>query len=66
MDQVRLAENIKATFRRRGTHDVPQSLPSPQENWAEPFGEMATECGLDKNMTEHHRYLADFITGVLK
>ena len=66
MDRTRLAENIKATFRRRGTHDVPQSLPSPQDSWAEPFSALADECGLNKNMTEHHRRLADFLTEILK
>jgi predicted nucleotidyltransferase component of viral defense system len=66
MDQVRLAENIKATFLRRGTKDVPESLPPPQDDWAEPFGVMAAECGLDKNMAEYHRRLAGLLAGVLK
>ena len=66
IDQTRLAENIQATFRRRGTHDVPASLPPPQANWEETFGEMAAECGLDKNLTEHHRRLAGFLAGILK
>ena len=66
MNQTRLAENIKATFHRRGTHDIPLSLPSPQADWVKPFGAMAAECGLDKNMAEHHRRLVDFLAGVLK
>jgi len=65
MAQARLAENIHATFRRRGTHDVPALLPSPQAGWAEPFGEMAAECGLDQNMTESHRRLADYLASAL-
>lgn len=66
MDRTRLAENIKATFRRRGTHEVPESLPPPQDAWAEPFSALADECGLNRNMAEHHRRLADFLTGILK
>ncbi len=66
MDQARLAENIKATFRRRGTHDVPASLPLPQAGWETTFAEMAAECGLDRNMVEHHRRLAGFLATVLK
>jgi hypothetical protein len=66
MDQVRLAEIMKATFLCRGTHDVPESLPPPQEDWAEPFGVMAAECGLDENMAEHYRRLTGFLAGVLK
>ena len=65
MDQTRLAENIQATFRRRGTHDVLVSLPPPQANWEETFGETAAECGLDMNMTEHHRRLAGFLAGLV-
>lgn len=66
MEQTRLAENIKATFRRRGTHDLPATLPPPQANWEATFGEMAAECDLDNNMTEYHRRLAGFLAGVLK
>ncbi len=66
MDRARLAENIKATFRRRGTHIAPASLPEPLASWNEPFGELAAECGMDINMTEHHRRLAVFLIGILK
>jgi predicted nucleotidyltransferase component of viral defense system len=65
-DQARLTENIKATFRRRHTHDVPLSLPLPPTSWEEPFGEMSDECGLDQNLAEQHRRLANFLAGILK
>lgn len=64
MDPTRLLENIKATFRCRGTHDVPGSLPPPLTNWEEPFGEMAAECGLDRDLAEQHRRLANFLAGI--
>ena len=66
INQSRLAENIKATFRRRGTHDVPPSLPPPLSSWEGVFGELAAECGLDKNLTEQHRRLANFFAEILK
>jgi hypothetical protein len=66
MDQARLGENIKATFRRRATHDVPASLPQPQAAWEPTFTELAAECGLDENMTNHHHRLASFLANVLK
>ena len=66
MDRTRLSENIKATFRRRGTHEVPKTLPPPQEAWADPFGVLAAECGLNQNMGEHHQRLADFLAGILE
>ena len=66
IDPVRLAESIKATFRRRATHDVPFSLPPPPPTWEEPFGEMAAECSLDGNLAEQHRRLASFLVEVQK
>ncbi len=63
---VRLAENIQSTFRRRKTHEAPSSLPVPLSSWEAPFGEMAEECGLNKNLTEQHRRLADFLAAILK
>lgn len=61
MDQARLTENIKATFRRRRTHELPHPLPPPPPGWASPFAEMAAECGLDENLAEHHRRIATFL-----
>jgi len=66
VDLARLAENIKATFRRRGTHDAPKPLPPPREDWTEPFSVLAEECGLNTNMAEQHRRLAGFLTGILQ
>lgn len=66
LDCTRLTENIAATFRRRGTHPVPSSLPEPLAGWNEPFGELAVECGMEANMAGHHRRLAEFLTGILK
>ena len=66
IDQSRLAENIKATFRRRHTHDVPSALPPPMSGWEVPFGELASACGLDKNMVEQHRRLASFLAEIQK
>jgi Nucleotidyl transferase AbiEii toxin, Type IV TA system len=66
IDLVRLAENIQSTFQRRKTHKVPSSLPVPLSSWEEPFGEMAAECGLNKNLAEQHRRLANFLAAILK
>ena len=66
IDQSRVAENIKATFRRRHTHEVPSALPPPLSGWEVPFGELASACGLDKNMVEQHRRLASFLAGMLR
>lgn len=46
MDTERVAEAIRRTFARRGTHDHPADLAPPPENWAAPFAAMAEECSL--------------------
>lgn len=66
IDPARLVMSIQATFRRRRTHDVPSELPPPFASWEVPFGEMASTCGLDKNMAEQHRRLADLLAKILK
>jgi hypothetical protein len=65
MDYARLGENIRATFRRRRTHDVPRSLPPPDASWEPPFRELAAECGLEMNLAEQHSRLASFLDGYL-
>jgi hypothetical protein len=65
MDRTRLEANIQATFRRRGTHGVPQSLPPPPPGWEAQFGEMAAECGMSPDLADQHRRLAGFLGGIL-
>ncbi len=64
IDPVHLMANIQSTFQRRKTHNVPPSLPMPLSSWEEPFTEMADECGLNINLKEQHRRLADFLAGI--
>jgi hypothetical protein len=45
-------EAVKLTFERRGTHEIPLSLPAPPADWHLPFDSMASECGITKSMTE--------------
>jgi hypothetical protein len=66
IDQSQLAVDIRATFRRRRTHEVPVALPPPLPSWEVPFGEMATACGLDREIAEQHRRLASFLAGILR
>lgn len=66
MDQARLRGNIDATFRRRGTHVPPSSLPPPPSGWERAFAEMAVECGLGENLAEQHRRLAAFLDPMLQ
>jgi len=47
LDNDLLADAINVTFSRRDSHSLPELLPSPPENWAQPFVAMAAETKLD-------------------
>ncbi len=46
MDTKRVAEALRKTFARRGTHSVPDDLAPPPDDWSAPFAAMAAECSL--------------------
>ncbi len=54
LDSRRLADSIRDTFKRRETHDPPVDLPEPAGAWAEPFAQLAKECGIPVNITTHY------------
>lgn len=60
--RAKVAEAIRVTFDRRGTHAVPNQLPQPPTNWQKPYEALAKECGLsraiDSGFTILDAYLA--------
>jgi hypothetical protein len=55
----RVSAAVDATFRRRGTHPLPDVVPEPPPGWAKPFTVLATECGLEQTLaTAHERVVA--------
>jgi hypothetical protein len=44
--KANVAEAIRVTFERRGTHAVPNILPHPPTDWQKPYDALAKECGL--------------------
>ena len=44
--KAKVAEAIRVTFDRRGTHAVPNILPHPPTDWQKPYDALAKECGL--------------------
>ncbi|MGB8988363.1 MAG: nucleotidyl transferase AbiEii/AbiGii toxin family protein, partial [Candidatus Sulfotelmatobacter sp.] len=46
--RAKVAEAIRVTFDRRGTHAVPNQLPQPPTNWQKPYEALAKECGLSR------------------
>jgi predicted nucleotidyltransferase component of viral defense system len=47
MNRRRVAEALRRTFERRGTHEIPRVLPPPPADWTIPFATMAEECSLN-------------------
>ncbi len=43
VEATRVRAAVAQTFAFRGTHEVPQRLPAPPENWAAPYAVMARE-----------------------
>src|SRR6266478_763887 len=50
LGKAQVAEAIRVTFDRRGTHAVPSVLPQPPTNWQKPYDALAKECGLSGAM----------------
>jgi Nucleotidyl transferase AbiEii toxin, Type IV TA system len=50
--KAKVAEAIRVTFDRRGTHAVPTSLPQPPTGWQKPYDALAKECGLSEVLDE--------------
>jgi hypothetical protein len=60
---AKVAEAIRLTFERRGTHSVPNPLPQPPTDWQKPYDALAKECGLsgaiDSAFTILNAYLSE-------
>ena len=61
--KAKVAEAIRVTFDRRGTHTVPTSLPQPPTGWQKPYDALAKECGLSEVLDDTfailHAYLSE-------
>jgi hypothetical protein len=57
---------IRATFTRRGTHEVPRKLDSPPAEWTPVFDALARECGLAMTMREGFELTRKFIAALEK
>lgn len=50
LDPERLLRDVRDTFQRRKTHDVPEALEPPPEFWRPVFAKLAGECGIDPDI----------------
>ena len=64
MDASRVAEAIRRTFARRGTHDLPDDLVPPPESWYTPFAAMAEECSLGIDASAAFQEVASYLRRV--
>ncbi len=51
---------VDATFRRRGTHPVPDVVPLPPPDWTKPFAALAADCGLQQTALTAHECVDAF------
>ena len=60
LDADRVVQALKATFARRATHEVPDTLTPPPDEWRSPFAAMAAECSLELSIEEAFRIVTEF------
>jgi len=60
-DKKLVLSAIKATFKRRDTHDIPQALEIPPETMEGSYGQLAEDCGVTKKtMAEAFSFLQEY------
>jgi predicted nucleotidyltransferase component of viral defense system len=60
LDKEKLLAAIRATFQKRGTHELAKELDPPPKEWEPVFGELAAECHLPMKMAEGYEVVRDF------
>ena len=60
--KAKVAEAIRVTFDRRGTHAVPKMLPQPPTDWQKPYDALAKECGLSGGIEGAFAVLEKFLS----
>ena len=62
---ARVAQALRATFSRTGTHPIPKTVPKPPAFWSAQFTSMAASCRmeitLDDAVKELNMFLADIV-----
>jgi len=52
---------VKATFKRRNTHDIPQALEMPPEILEDSYAQIAEDCGVaKKTMADSFSFLQEY------
>ena len=64
LDPERLHRDIRDTFSRRKTHEIPESLESPPSFWKPMFERMAAECNIDPDVEVQFKKVQTFFSAM--
>ena len=65
MDDERVVAALKQTFKRRGTHELPDTLHYPPQEWASTFEALAKQCDLGEDIKIVFARVSDFYENAL-
>lgn len=66
-DKKMVLSAVKATFKRRDTHDIPEMLEIPPETLGGSYEQLAEDCGVTKKtMAEAFSFVQDYWSGIRK
>jgi len=57
----RVGEAVHAVFTRRKTHEMPDTLSPPPDNWTRPFAALAEECAVETDIHKAFHAVAAFV-----
>jgi hypothetical protein len=60
MSKEKLRHAVEATFARRKTHPIPNSIEPPPAEWQNPFEALAEECQLQVDLTQAGQAVTEF------
>jgi hypothetical protein len=66
MDVALIEKAMTMTFGSRKTHEVPDGVPQPPDNWSIPFNAMAVECQINTDINSAFVTLTTFINSIRK
>lgn len=64
MNTPMIQKAFAVTFSGRKTHEVPEAVPKPPDNWTTPFEAMAVECHIDTDIRSAVAVLTEFINSL--
>lgn len=65
LDAAQLREALETTFRERGQQPLPPNLPSPPENWREPYRRLATEVDVEPELGNAYAEAGAYLDPIL-